>query len=190
MRITGAHPITQKVRRDLSSRRFFEGLTTSLWGRRRNKPRNKESTMNSTLMAILPHLSRVARKLKDRQKTKVEAEQKPITLASIPYVQGITEGIRRVLAKLDIHTVMKPMKSKWSLMNKAKDGIAPQEVPGVVYAIGCQNLPESLHRGKRIEQRSSVSESTNATHGWATQNCPLWPNMYIRLATRFTGSRA
>ena len=50
-------------------------------------------------------VKRVARKLKDRQKAKVEAEQKPITLASIPYVQGISEGIRRVLAKLDIHTV-------------------------------------------------------------------------------------
>ena len=87
-------------------------------------------------------VKRVARKLKDRQKTKVEAEQKPITLASIPYVQGISEGIRRVLAKLDIHTVMKPMKSKWSLMNKAKDGIAPQEVPGAVYAIGCQTCPK------------------------------------------------
>ena len=30
-------------------------------------------------------VKRVARKLKDRQKTKIEAEQKPITLASIPY---------------------------------------------------------------------------------------------------------
>ena len=27
-------------------------------------------------------------------------------------------------------------------MNKAKDGIAPQEVPDVVYAIGCQTCPK------------------------------------------------
>ena len=97
----------------------------------------------------------VATKLKTRQKSS-QKEEKSSAIASIPYVQGISEGIRRVLAKLDIRTVMKPEQSKWALMSGAKDAVPPKELPGVVYAIGCQTCPKVYigETGRTAKQRA------------------------------------
>ena len=65
-----------------------------------------------------------------------------MVVALIQYVQGDVEGIRRVLTKFDIGTAMKLAQLKWSIMSKAKDTIPPQEIPGIVYAIGCQTCPK------------------------------------------------
>ena len=63
------------------------------------------------------------------------------TTCAIPYIKGISEGISRVLAPLEIRTVMKPRQIKWTLMKDAKDKLPRDQEPGVVYAIGCQTCP-------------------------------------------------
>ena len=63
------------------------------------------------------------------------------TTCSIPYAKGISEAISRVLAPLEIRTVMKPRQMKWLLIGYAKDQLHADQEPGVVYAIGCNTCP-------------------------------------------------
>ena len=51
------------------------------------------------------------------------------------YVQFL--AIRRVLDQLGIRTAMRSSKIKWSIMKGVKDKQKEEEIPGVVYAIGC-----------------------------------------------------
>ena len=62
--------------------------------------------------------------------------------ASIPYVKGLSEAIRRFLATLGIRTAMRTNSLKWTLMGRAKDAIPSAALPGVVYAIGCKDCPQ------------------------------------------------
>ena len=74
-----------------------------------------------------------------KKKTQVDAgdgQQREGT-ACIPYVRGMSEQLQRILARVNIRTVMKPNKWKWKLMHHAKDVIPPLQDPGVVYALGC-----------------------------------------------------
>ena len=63
-------------------------------------------------------------------------------VASIPYVRGLSEGIRRLLAKIGILTALHTNSIKWRLMGHAKDKIPKTQRPGMVYATGCQECPK------------------------------------------------
>ena len=70
------------------------------------------------------------------ERTTGEETRKKATI-SIPYIQGTSEAIRRVLGQLGIRTAMRSSKIKWSIMKGVKDKRKEEEIPGVVYAIGC-----------------------------------------------------
>ena len=64
------------------------------------------------------------------------------TIASIPYVPGLTEAITRVLRPLDIQVVSRAEQRGWRIMRGAKDTTPAECQPGVVYAIGCKDCPK------------------------------------------------
>ena len=82
----------------------------------------------------------IRRAEKPRRKT-TEKQQIKAT-ASIPYVQGITEAISRILAPIGIRTVSRKTSLKWSVMRGAKDQIPGEKEPGVVYVLGCKECPK------------------------------------------------
>ena len=59
-----------------------------------------------------------------------------------PYIKGMSEAIRRVLAPLGIRTAMRAERIKWSVLRGIKDWEEKTEVPGVVYAVGCEECKE------------------------------------------------
>ena len=67
--------------------------------------------------------------------------------ATIPYVRGTSEGIRRVLAKLGIKTAFTSRGRKWSLMRGAKDKLLADTQPGVIYILGCADC-ELVYMGE------------------------------------------
>ena len=71
------------------------------------------------------------------ERTTGELETRKKATISIPYIQGTSEAIRRVLGQLGIRTAMRSSKIKWSIMKGVKDKQKEEEIPGVVYAIGC-----------------------------------------------------
>ena len=60
-------------------------------------------------------------------------------VASIPYVQGVSQAIGRILAPLNIRTVSTTKQRKWSMMRGVKDAFPKTRQPGVVYALGCKD---------------------------------------------------
>ena len=78
---------------------------------------------------------------KPRRAENIPDQSEDRTTCTIPYVKGISEAIGRVLAPLEIRTVMKPRRMKWLLMGDAKDRLPADQEPGVVYAIGCKTCP-------------------------------------------------
>ena len=70
------------------------------------------------------------------ERTTGEETRKQATI-SIPYIQGTSEAIWRVLGELGIRTALRSSKIKWSIMKVVKDKQKEEEIPGVVYAIGC-----------------------------------------------------
>ena len=84
----------------------------------------------------------VNRSTKRRQQTRdgqqaAGGEQDEKTV-SIPYIEGVSEAIRRVLAPLGIRTAMRSAKIEWSIMHGVKDKLESRKIPGVVYAVGCK----------------------------------------------------
>ena len=61
---------------------------------------------------------------------------------TIPYIEGASQAIRRVLAPLGIRTAIRSTKMKWRVMKRVKDRESDDEIPGVVYAIGCAECKE------------------------------------------------
>ena len=59
--------------------------------------------------------------------------------ATIPYVQGISEPIKRILAKVGIRVTMKPHFTLSSIFRKPKDLIDFEEKRGLVYQISCRD---------------------------------------------------
>ena len=70
------------------------------------------------------------------ERTTDEETRKRATI-SIPYIQGTSEAIRRVLSQLGIRTATCSSKIKWSIMKGIKDKQKEEDIPGVVDAIGC-----------------------------------------------------
>ena len=55
------------------------------------------------------------------ERTTGELETRKKVTISIPYIQGISEAIRRVLGQLGIRTAMRSSNIKWSIMKGVKD---------------------------------------------------------------------
>ena len=58
---------------------------------------------------------------------------------SIPYVQGVSEPIKKVLAQVDIEVALKPHRMLSSVFRKPKDRILESEKSGLVYEIPCRD---------------------------------------------------
>ena len=58
---------------------------------------------------------------------------------SLPYIQGTTEKIRRVLSKVGIKVAMKPDGTIGYSIPSPKDRISPDEINCLVYEIPCND---------------------------------------------------
>ena len=98
------------------------------------------------LKTVLPvngypsNLVRATQERKTRDTTVEEEEEekkKPAVTAVIPYSQGLSEQIRRVLRKHNIRTAFRSGLSLGKLLTKVKDPVPPEDRSGVVYKISC-----------------------------------------------------
>ena len=90
-----------------------------------------------------------------RQPRRPAAEQEWCTTASLPYVPGVSEAIRRILAPLNIRTVSRPSPIKWMLMKGAKDKIPLQKIQELYMPLGVPNVTRYI-LAKRHGQRSNA----------------------------------
>ena len=72
-----------------------------------------------------------------RQKSNVDYDVTPKTV-NIPYIQGLSESIKRVLSKLDIVVRFYPMRTLRYLLVRPKDPIPPNLINEVIYKVPCK----------------------------------------------------
>jgi len=61
----------------------------------------------------------------------------PVTTVAIPYVRGVSEPIRWILAKVNIRVAFKTGTSIWSILTKVKPQRPPGSRKGMIYSIPC-----------------------------------------------------
>ena len=138
LQFTSNHP--QSAKRSVVNA-LFQRLNYITLGEEEKKKEEKqiyqELSANGYPLTFVKRVSRKNKNSMEHSNTQSDGKQKPVGVATIPYMKGTSEQIARVLSRLQIKTTMKPRKWKWSIMNRAKDSIRAQEDPGVVYAVGC-----------------------------------------------------
>ena len=125
------------------------------------------------------------------ERTTGELETRKKATISIPYIQGTSEAIRRVLGQLGIRTAMRSSKIKWSIMKGVKDKQKEEEIPGVVYAIGCGDC-RKVYVGEtrrtaaqRVKEHKSdtrlghLDKSAVAEHAHTTGHHVHWKAMVV-----------
>ena len=75
--------------------------------------------------------------------------------ASIPYVQGTSEAIKRLLAPLGVKTSFQPTNTLRNMLVHPKDPMPTEKKSGVVYCIPCGSCPQTYigQTGRTLEQR-------------------------------------
>ena len=141
------HPISAKRSVISSLLKRTENITLGGQEVQREKSRVKKELQANNYPAAM--IKRVKTKLNRTSTTKGDKQSKgkttkggKLTIASIPYVSGLSEAISRNLAPLDIKTVSRAKQRKWNVMKGVKDALPADSQPGVVYALGCRDCSQ------------------------------------------------
>ena len=104
--------------------------------------------------------------------TPITTEQ-PSTRATLPYIQGQSEAIRRAQKKLDIQTCFTPATTLRQILSHPKDLVQSMNRSEVVYRIPCANCNKSYmgKTGRNLSQRRK--ERMKAVETLSTDNCAL-----------------
>ena len=73
-----------------------------------------------------------------RQPPDSDPSKKPVV---IPYIKGLSEGIRRILSDVDVKVVFKPYATLRQQLVQPKDPIPTMRKSNVVYSIPCTTCP-------------------------------------------------
>ena len=87
--------------------------------------------------------------------------ENPKAYASIPYIKGVSERIRRILNRENIRTTFKPLKTLGHVFKKPKDRPTKEQLKGIVYKVSCRTCPFTY-----------VGESKRSWKSWRTEHKP------------------
>ena len=119
-----------------------------------------------------------------------EEERKPLTTAIIPYTQGLSEQIKRVLRTYNIRTAFRSGVSLANLLTKVKDPVLPEDREGVVYKIRClcgdfyigqtgRNTNTRIKEHKAACRLAKFESSAVAEHAWQDGHIIEWDQVEI-----------
>jgi len=105
--------------------------------------------------------------------------------AVLPYVQGVSESLRRCLEQQGIHTVFKSDTTLRSHLVRPKDIINPAKQDGVVYRIPCEcgkvyigetgrSMQERIEEHDRDIRLACTQTSAISEHTQETGHYPIW----------------
>ena len=61
----------------------------------------------------------------------------------VPFIDGVTQSLQRILRPLNVRVVGKPRNWKWSLQQQLKDRTSREKYPGVVYRLKCGDCEQA-----------------------------------------------
>ena len=105
--------------------------------------------------------------------------------AVIPYVRGVSESIRRILAKLQIRVCYRPLTNLRGIFPSPKDRPSDSDMSSVVYKIPCASCSASYigQTRRRLSQRitehkRAVSHADFTNSALAEHACQLTGRMF------------
>ena len=149
-------------------------------------------------------IARHSRQLSPQNQLNRSTERETVASITLPYIRGVSEHIRRVLAGLNIRVSLYPFLTLRRLLVRPKDPIDQDRKKGIVYRINCKDChhcyigqsSRSLHQRIKEHRRAvahgDVNASALAEHvldsgheidwGNATilgQNSYIYPRLYL-----------
>lgn len=120
-------------------------VVNSLFSRVRtivSDPREQKKEMNFIKKTLRDN--GYPKKFLTKQRKRILDEERPSTVgfATIPYVKGFSEKIKRILEDVDIKVAFKPQNKIGQTLSTVKDQIDPKRRKGVVYSIPCKDCNE------------------------------------------------
>ena len=115
----------------------------------------------------------------------------PKATVTIPYIKGISEHIRRILAECNIQIRFKTVNTLRQLLSHPKDQTQIGKQSCVVYSIPCrdcnssyigetgQHLSTRLHQHKEATKKGDVDKSAVSEHVWSHNHNMDWANVCI-----------
>ena len=99
------------------------------------------------------------------------------SLCVLPYVQGTTELIKRILNNYNIKVALKPHQTIGNLFSKPKDPVPKDQARGVIYSIPCK-VCDKLYIGKterrfntRLRQHQKAVEQKHPKKSALAEHC-------------------
>ena len=110
-------------------------------------------------------VQQVANERKRNVTVPTSRRNEPHSMAKIPFVNGVTQPIQRILSRLNISTIQCTKPWKWYLQRNVKDSLPPQDSLGVVYRIDCTQCDKSYigetKRSTRIRVKEHMASARN-----------------------------
>ena len=91
--------------------------------------------------------------------------ENPKAYASIPYIKGVSERIRRILNRENIRTAFKPIKTLVHVIKKPKDVSPKEQLKGIVYKVSCRTCPFTDVGESKRSWKSRGAEHKPGTNG-------------------------
>ena len=97
--------------------------------------------------------------------------------ATLPYINGLSQSMRRVFSRYDIKLHFKPNSTLKNQLTKLKDNVPMMKNNNLVYQIECSDCPtkyigETKQRlEKRIQQHSAAIRRNDSNHSGMSQHC-------------------
>lgn len=120
------------------------------------------------------------------RKQQKQQEEETIGFATMPYVQGVTERIQRVLGQYNIKSCVRPLRTLKQILSRPKDTISKEKQTGVVYSIPCdecnavyvgetgRSLATRLKEHKASVRLGQAEKSALADHATKTGHSIKW----------------
>ena len=121
-----------------------------------------------------------------KNSNEVDKEQKYTATVTLPYIQGVTESIKRMLEGVDVRVRMKPHRTLRQILVNPKDPIPIQHKVGIVYRVPCKDCPKvyvgqsgrtlecRIKEHKRAVERGNTEMSAIAEHAWRNDHRVDW----------------
>ena len=128
------------------------------------------------------HLSQRSPSRKD------EEEDDSRSHITIPYIQGVSEAVTRILSNIDVQVHMKPFRTLRMILSHPKDRIPDGDKSNIVYKINCWDC-DAHYVGRALKTRMSEhcravekmdsSASALAQHAWEHDHHIDWASMCV-----------
>ena len=111
--------------------------------------------------------------------------------AVMPYVRGVSESLRRILAPLRIRLCFKPCQTVGQLLSRAKDRVLDLDKSNIVYRVPCagcaasyvgqtrRRLAQRLEEHKRSVTAGDFVSSALAEHAWTEGHHVSWDSVSV-----------